>query len=165
MKKQTRSSVQHPLVPRSFKKAMPVLSAIVVLLMSSAYSFSQDKVSLNAIQKDSSAAVWHTLKTSGGVTVSYQWVDCGPAEYVHFRIANASADKVTVAWLFRQSNNGSEIPLIADLARLSYTLEAGASVQGACGSEHFKLGVFVREEGVMKRMTDIELADLTITKP
>lgn len=162
MKKQFYSSAQS-LVPRLCKKAGTVLSVLFVLLLTAGKSFSQEKLALGGIPKDTSAAAWHVLKTVGSVTVSYHYTNCGPTEFIQFKISNTSASKVAVSWVYKYVNNGTALDLIPDLAKVNYTLEGNSSVEGGCSSEHFKLGVFVREEGVMMRMTDIELNELTVT--
>ena len=163
MKEQVYQPVQTA-VPSVTRKAMPVLAILFVMMFACvSSSFAQDKIAVASIQKDSSKTTWHTLKTIGSVTISYQYVDCGPVEYVQFKIDNASADKVTVSWTLKQFNGATEKVLNPDLAKVSYTLNASTAVEGACFSEHIKLGVFVRESGVALSVTDIELTDINVS--
>jgi hypothetical protein len=163
MKKQVYQSVQTA-VPNATRRAMPVLAILFVMMFAFvSSSFAQDKVAVSAIQKDTSKTVWHTLKTIGSVTISYQYVDCGPVEYVQFKIDNASTDKVAVSWTFKQFNGTTEKEVNADMAKVSYTVNASSNVAGACFSEHIKLGVFVRESGMVPMVTDIELTDINVS--
>jgi hypothetical protein len=61
------------------RRVIPFLSILFVLMLACVgNSFAQDKIAVSSIQKDTSKTVWHTLKTIGSVTISYQYVDCGP---------------------------------------------------------------------------------------
>lgn len=151
------------LAPRVFTRKTAVMALLLVFLTTAGHVAAQEKVAVTGLQKDSSKDTWHVLKTVGDVTVSYHYLDCGPTEYVQFRINNASAVKMNVSWVYKQSNNGTQIDLIPDLAKVNYTVDANGSVEGGCNSEHFKLGVFVRESGLVLKLTDIELTELTIT--
>jgi len=146
------------------KKALPFLTVLLIsMLVMTSRSMAQDKISVSGIQKDSSKAAWHTLKTVGSVTISYQYVDCGPIEYVNFKIDNASSDKVSVSWKYKKYNNGTEIVLTADYANVNYTVGGNSSLTGACYSENTQLGVFVRESGLILTVTDIELTEVNVS--
>jgi hypothetical protein len=146
------------------RRVIPFFSILFVLMLACVgNSFAQDKIAVSSLQKDTSKTVWHALKTIGSVTISYQYVDCGPVEYVQFKIDNASTDKVAVSWTFKQFNGATEKEVSADLAKVSYTVNASSAVTGACFSENIKLGVFVRESGLMLMVTDIELTDINVS--
>lgn len=146
------------------RRVIPFLSILFVLMLAfSGHSFAQDKIAISSLQKDTSSAVWHKLKTIGSVTISYQYVDCGPVEYMMFKIDNASSDKQEVSWKFKHFNGGDEKQVNADDANVKYTVNANSSVSGACYSENTRLGVFVRESGMVLIVTDIELTGITVS--
>ncbi|NCI46522.1 hypothetical protein [Sediminibacterium soli] len=139
------------------------LFILVAILLSTSKSRAQDRIAIGSLQKDSTAGIWHPLKTSGSVTVSYQYVDCGPLEMIQFRISNTSSDRQTVSWKYRVFQNGTEKTQNPDDAAVKLTVDANASLKGACFAENSKLSVLVRESGLMALVTDIELTELLVT--
>jgi hypothetical protein len=164
MKDQIRFLQTKNYLPRFFKKTLTYLGIVAIaMLVLGGSASAQDKVAVSSLQKDASTAVWHSLKTVSGVEILYQYVDCGPVEYVLFKIDNKTANKVSVSWKYKHFNNGTEVALNADDANVVYPVNANSALTGICNGENTRLNVFVREGGHVLSVTDIELVDITVS--
>jgi hypothetical protein len=164
MKEFTGFFEQNPMINRVCKAMLILCVLMVTTAVFANRLHAQDTVHVSTLQKDADKNTWHALKTSNGVTVSYQYVDCGPVEFVQFKIDNSTGTNATVSWKYKLSNNGASKPMAEDDANLKYTVNANSALSGACYSQYTRLGVFVRESGTSLVVTDIELLDISITQ-
>lgn len=132
-----------------------------IMLASSLYA--QDKINIESLQKDDSESVWHLFKESNGVSISYQYVSCGPVEYLLFKVQNNSGQKMKISWEFKEYQGNNIIDTNPDDAKISLELNANSSVLNSCATGRDKLAIFLKESGAVLRISSIDIANITIT--
>ena len=125
--------------------------------------YAQDDISLSAIAKGSDHNVWHALKTKDGVTISYQYVDCGPIEYIQFKITNSNSQNAIVSLDLLMLKNGVELETHPDDMKFRIQVNGNSSIAKACGDSSPKLAFFVKEANTASRFDILRLANLNIT--
>lgn len=137
---------------------------MVFLFVFSGFSIAQDTLNVASLSKDNSSSTWHLLKQQSAVKIYYQYVDCGPIEFVNFKVENTSNQSVTVAWNFEFLSNGTAIATNPDAANFNMTIGANSSEFGACsGVGNFPLHIYLREAYQAFRLDSILIKNLSIT--
>lgn len=127
-------------------------------------SYAQDSIEVSNLQKDTSTNTWHLYTQINDVDIYYQYVDCGPFEFVYFKIENNSTQILNVSWDFEFINNGELIPINPDDSSIQFTINPNQSINGQCKTnQYFGLCIYVKEPNTPARLTMIKLNNINVT--
>lgn len=138
---------------------------LVFVFFAISISKAQDTLNVLSLSKDNSSSTWHLFKQQGAVKIYYQYVDCGPLEYVNFKVENTSSQSLTILWQFEFMAGGNAVPSNPVNSNVSLTVAPGSSEFGSCGGPGtYPFRIFLREANQTAfRVDTILLSSLTIT--
>lgn len=96
--------------------------------------------------------------------IYYQYVDCGPIEYINFKAENTSNQTKNVTWTYDFVNNLTSLSQNPDDANVSFILNASEVRNGECIlGQNQDLQIYVKEGTLPLRLTLIKLLNLTVS--